>query len=83
MITTRPRVMEITRLSMAARAKAVVDRDEAQKVLRMLLAKYPEQVSVPGPMPSPDDVSIFRVTPTVISVIDYSKGFAHTDLVTC
>ncbi len=24
-----------------------------------------------------------RVTPTVISVLDYSKGFGHTDLVTC
>ena len=32
---------------------------------------------------TPVDVRIFRVTPTVISVLDYSKGFAHTDLVTC
>ena len=30
-----------------------------------------------------DIVRIFRVTPTVISVLDYSKGFTHTDLVTC
>lgn len=29
-----------------------------------------------------DDVRIFRVTPTVISVLDYSQGFGHTDLVT-
>ncbi len=28
-------------------------------------------------------VRIFRVTPTIISVLDYSKGFGHTDLVTC
>lgn len=28
-------------------------------------------------------VRIFCVTPLVISVFDYSKGFAHTDLVTC
>jgi hypothetical protein len=33
-------------------------------------------------MPTPADVWIFRVTPTVISVLDYSKGFGHTDLVT-
>ncbi|TIV96017.1 MAG: pyridoxamine 5'-phosphate oxidase family protein, partial [Mesorhizobium sp.] len=26
---------------------------------------------------------ILRVMPTVISVLDYSKGFGHTDLVTC
>src|SRR5262245_60925804 len=27
--------------------------------------------------------TILRVTPTIISVLDYSKGFGHTDLVTC
>ena len=78
-----PQVMEITGLSMAARAQAVADRAEAEKVLRMLPLKYPEQVSLPGPMPTPEQVRIFRVMPTVISVLDYSKGFGHTDLVTC
>lgn len=78
-----PQVMEITGLSMAARAQAVVDRSEAEKVLRMLPLKYPEQLSLPGPMPTPEQVRIFRVTPTVISVLDYTKGFGHTDLVTC
>lgn len=78
-----PQVMEITGLSMAARAQVVADRAEAEKVLRMLPLKYPEQASMPGPMPTPDQVRIFRVTPTVISVLDYSKGFGHTDLVTC
>jgi nitroimidazol reductase NimA-like FMN-containing flavoprotein (pyridoxamine 5'-phosphate oxidase superfamily) len=80
-----PDIMAITGLSMAARAQAVVDRAEAEKALHMLPLKYPEQVSspMPMPMPTPDDVRIFRVTPTVISVLDYSKGFGHTDLVTC
>jgi nitroimidazol reductase NimA-like FMN-containing flavoprotein (pyridoxamine 5'-phosphate oxidase superfamily) len=71
------------RLSMAARAHAVVDMAEAEKVLRLLMLKYPEQASLPLPMPKPADVRIFRVTPVVISVLDYTKGFAHTDLVTC
>ncbi|MGX7873118.1 pyridoxamine 5'-phosphate oxidase family protein [Mesorhizobium sp. ORM6] len=78
-----PQVMEIAGLSMAARAQAVADRAEAEKVLRMLPLKYPEQVSLPGPMPTPEQVRIFRVMPTVISVLDYSKGFDHTDLVHC
>ncbi|RAZ89941.1 pyridoxamine 5'-phosphate oxidase family protein [Mesorhizobium hawassense] len=77
-----PQVMEITGLSMAARAHPVTDRSEAEKVLRMLPMKYPPQVSMPGPMPTPDQVRIFRVMPSVISVLDYSKGFGHTDLVT-
>jgi hypothetical protein len=75
--------MAINGLSMAAHAEAVVDRAEAGKVLHMLPLKYPEQVSLPVPMPTPEDVRIFRVTPTVISVLDYSKGFGHADLVTC
>jgi PPOX class probable F420-dependent enzyme len=77
-----PQVMEITGLSMAARARAVVDPAEAEKAMRLLMQKYPQQ-SVPLPMPSPADVRIFRVTPSVISVLDYTKGFAHTDLVIC
>jgi nitroimidazol reductase NimA-like FMN-containing flavoprotein (pyridoxamine 5'-phosphate oxidase superfamily) len=78
-----PQVMEITGLSMAARAQRVVDPTEAEKALRLLMLKYPEQTSMPLPMPTPADVRIFRVTPMVVSVLDYSKGFAHTDLVTC
>ena len=78
-----PQVMEITGLSMAARAQVVVDPSEAEKALRLLMVKYPQQASIPLPMPSAADVRIFRVTPTVISVLDYSKGFGHTDLITC
>ena len=29
-------------------------------------------------MPTPEQVRILRVTPTVISVLDYSQGFGHT-----
>ena len=78
-----PDLMAITGLSMAARAQAVVDPSEANKVLRMLPLKYPEHASLPVKMPTAADVRIFRVTPVVISVLDYSKGFGHTDLVTC
>ncbi|MGZ5194304.1 MAG: pyridoxamine 5'-phosphate oxidase family protein, partial [Ramlibacter sp.] len=75
-------IMAITGLSMAARAFAVVDRAEAEKVLRLLPQKYPNAADMPLKMPSPDEVRLFRVVPEVISVLDYSKGFAHTDLVT-
>lgn len=78
-----PQVMEITGLFMAAHAQVVTDPEEGEKALRLLMQKYPVQDSLPLPMPTPEDVRIFRVTPTVISVLDYSKGFGHTDLVTC
>ena len=78
-----PDIMAIAGLSMAAHAVAVADREEAERVLKLLPAKYPEHTSVPIEMPSPEDVRIFRVKPTVISVLDYSQGFGHTDLVFC
>jgi nitroimidazol reductase NimA-like FMN-containing flavoprotein (pyridoxamine 5'-phosphate oxidase superfamily) len=76
-------LMTITGLSMAARTQAVDDRAEAEKVLRMLPLKYPNTPPLPMKMPNPDEIRLFRVTPTIISVLDYSKGFGHTDLVTC
>ena len=76
-------LMAITGLSMAAHAQAVLDPDEAARILRLLPLKYPEQDPLPVPMPTPEEIRIFRVTPTVISVLDYSKGFGHTDLVNC
>ena len=76
-------LMAISGLSMAARAHAVEDRAEAEKVLRMLPLKYPDAPPLEMKMPGPEEVRIFRVEPAVISVLDYSKGFGHTDLVTC
>lgn len=76
-------IMAITGLSMAAHAIPVTDRAEAGKVLRLMPAKYPEQKALPVAMPTPDDVSLFRIEPSVISVLDYTQGFGHADLVTC
>jgi nitroimidazol reductase NimA-like FMN-containing flavoprotein (pyridoxamine 5'-phosphate oxidase superfamily) len=78
-----PNLMGITGLSMAAHARPVTDRAEAEKVLRLLPLKYPDHPPLPFPMPKPEDVRIFRLVPTVISLLDYTKGFGHTDLVTC
>jgi len=77
-----PDIMRITGLSMAGRAQQVEDRAVAARVLALLPLKYPDCPPPPIPMPTPDQLRIFRVTPSVVSVLDYSKGFAHTDLVT-
>lgn len=74
-------IMDITGLSMAARANVVSDTAEANKAMQLLFARYPDQKGLEMPMPKPSDVRIFRLTPRVISVLDYSKGFGHTDLV--
>ena len=80
-----PDMMSITGLSMAARAYRVSDRTEAEKVIGMLPLKYPDAPASTAQMkmPTPEEVALFRVVPEIISVLDYTKGFAHTDLVTC
>ena len=75
-------VMAIEGLSMGARAHLVTDGIEGEKALRLMMQRYPPQ-QMPLPTPNVADVSIFRVTPVVISLLDYSKGFGHTDLVIC
>lgn len=78
-----PQVMEITGLSMAGRARRITDPAEYQKVLAMIMARYPEQKAFSLPMPDPSDIALFAIEPIVISVLDYAKGFGHADLVTC
>ena len=72
--------MAITGLSMAAHAVAVDDSAEVHKAWSLMPEKFPEYATLP--MPKPEEIRIFRVTPTVISVLDYAKGFGHSDLVT-
>ncbi len=76
-------VMEITGVSLAGRARRVLDEAEGRRILGLLFARYQDQKGLSFPLPAPADVAIFRVTPTVISLLDYAKGFGHTDLVRC
>ena len=77
-------VMRITGLSIAGRAHPVLDPAEAARIIALLPSRYPQQtVPLPFPMPTPEQVRIVRVQPTVVSVLDYTQGFGHTDLVEC
>jgi nitroimidazol reductase NimA-like FMN-containing flavoprotein (pyridoxamine 5'-phosphate oxidase superfamily) len=71
--------MAITGLSMAAQAQPVTDPTEVAKAMNLLGTRYPEYTSLP--MPKPEEIAVYRVLPKVISVLDYSKGFGHSDLV--
>lgn len=68
---------KIKALSMAAFAERIDELQEFEEVRKMIYEKFPQVVNY-----APDDpetVIFFRVTPIVISVLDYSKGFGHTD----
>jgi len=75
------RISAIAALSMAARARQVHDQAEAAKAMEMLPEKFRDQVTLPVALHAPDDLRIFRVTPTLISLLDYSKGFGHADVI--
>ncbi|WP_404710427.1 pyridoxamine 5'-phosphate oxidase family protein [Sphingomonas sp. MMS24-J13] len=75
-------IMAIMGLSMAAHAHPVIVPGEVTKFLHLLAQRYPEQPAMPA-LPDPQAVRVFRVIPTLISVLDYTKGFGHTDLAAC
>jgi hypothetical protein len=56
---------------------------EAERVMGLLIARYPQQSQSPGELPPASAVAIFKVTPIVISLLDYAKGFGHAELVIC
>jgi len=76
-------VMDIAGLSMAARAKLVTNPAEFEKALHLLISRYPNQKGLDLPMPTISEVRIFRLTPAIVSLLDYSKGFGYADLIVC
>lgn len=73
-----PQPLQIRGLSLAGRAVVVEDAGEVEHAGELLLARYPEYRVMPPP--DPQAVPLVRVTPEVVSLLDYSKGFGHSDL---
>ena len=83
--------LEITGLSLAGKASVVTDPGEFEYVSRLRLRRYPEYATSPpvldetqrtSPPPAADGIVLLRITSEIISVLDYSKGFGHSDLIT-
>lgn len=69
----------ITGLSMAARAIPLTDEARIRDILfSKLPQKYPEYTDLMKDVNVPE-IAVFEIRPEVISVLDYSKGFGHTD----
>jgi hypothetical protein len=73
-----PHPLQIKGLSMAARVGFFEDREEFARVMALMMQRYPECATFP--LPALDDVPLMRIVPEVVSVLDYSKGFGHADL---
>ena len=70
---------QIRGLSLAAKAVPLEDRIEFDRACDVFLKRYPEYAS--WGRPDPKIAPMLRITPEIISVLDYSKGFGHSDLV--
>lgn len=67
-------------VSMAARASEVRDDDQRKRAIKLLLERRPALKRLEPP--HPDNSAVMRAAPEIISVLDYSQGFGHSDLLT-
>ncbi len=74
-----PRPLDIKGLSLAGAALIVDDASEVDHAFQLQLKRFPEYRVLPKP--NPKEIALVRVQPEIVSVIDYEKGFGHSDLV--
>ena len=90
--TDAPRPIDIKGLSLAGRASVVTDLSERDHVAKLRLRRFPEYADLPPPVlregPSQrissdptEGVILLRIAPEIISVLDYSKAFGHSNLI--
>ncbi len=72
---------EIKGLSMSALAEIMDDGADADTARACLLKRF-VQIAEWGDAALASDVAFLKITPQVISILDYSKGFGHTELAT-
>ena len=66
-------------LSMGATARVLSRPPEVQRAFALLARKFPPMRKLSAQDLA--ETAFIKVTPKVISILDYSKGFGHTDLV--
>ncbi|MFA9460644.1 pyridoxamine 5'-phosphate oxidase family protein [Thiohalorhabdus sp. Cl-TMA] len=75
---------KIKGLSMGGRAELVDDEAEIQRALDLMLKKFPQITELLGSdesLAEMDEMALIRITPEVISVLNYELGFGHTEMV--
>lgn len=72
--------LKIKGLSIAATATEVTSPGEMTAVGKLMFARFPEVATIPHE--EVGAAKLFRLRPTIVSILDYSKGFGHTETVT-
>jgi nitroimidazol reductase NimA-like FMN-containing flavoprotein (pyridoxamine 5'-phosphate oxidase superfamily) len=71
---------DIKAVSIGGTVERVRDRSEQEKVGGLILKRFPELVGSAGP--DMERLALFRITPQVASVLNYTHGFGHRELLT-
>lgn len=69
---------KIKGLSLGGYAQVLKGKREREHAYALLVKKFPEMGAVP---PTEPGLAFVRVRPSVMSLIDYTQGFGHTELV--
>jgi len=70
---------DIRGVSIGGRAVQVTDAAELQRMGELMFKKFPQAPQYIQGNPG-FEMSVFRIDPEVVSLLDYSKGFGHTEL---
>ena len=70
----------IKALSIAGRASEVTDPKQRQRAVTLLLDRHPGLQRLERP--DPGHSAVMRASPDLITILDYSKGFGHSDILT-
>jgi nitroimidazol reductase NimA-like FMN-containing flavoprotein (pyridoxamine 5'-phosphate oxidase superfamily) len=70
----------IKALSMAAEASEVTDTKQRKRAIGLLLDRHPGLKRLEPPRPGHS--AVMRAYPSIVTVLDYSRGFGHADVLT-
>jgi general stress protein 26 len=71
---------KIRALSMAAHAQVLKKRADIERAQAALAARFP-QMKAMGEADGYEGWAFLRIVPLVVSMLDYTQGFGHTELV--
>ena len=72
--------MHIRGLSAAALADILQDQSDIEHAMNCLSVRFP-QIKQGATSDFADEIIFLRIRPQIVSLLDYEKGFGHTELV--
>lgn len=69
---------DIKGVSIGGRARRVTEPEEARQVSELMFKKFP-QIAKYADFGDGMDLALFRIDAEVISILDYTQGFGHTE----